>query len=209
MNKLVSKATKDLTKITTRIVVENLEKEAIPIVKNMIMNDYEMLLNGRVTDRNSRTNPEDYMDEFESSLSVFKFVINTENGIRFVVPDMENFNFSGKLRVIKDILEGTAGNYVEVDMKQIEKIYKKRPTTIEYFDSSVPLEERIIKLRKTLDVINRLKENNIPIVDYPFSNTPPIDIFYNTSRYVEKELLKKIINESLEVSSKEFSKSFS
>lgn len=208
MNKTLKKANKDLTKIIEKNILRRVEEYVIPIIKEMITNDYNMMLNGRVTDRNSRTNPEDYMDEFVDRLDEFEYIVKTDTGIRVCVPDIENFDFSGRLRVIQDILEGTTGAYVEVDIEQLEDIYGKRPITVEYVDASIPMKERIVKLRKTADVIKRLKANDIKIVDYPFSNTPPIDIFATTNEYVEKELINAIIDESLVVSNKEFAKTF-
>ena len=202
--KLYDKSSKVMKDLTKKHLITAIKNTAVPKIKESIISDYNMMLNGRVTDRRSRTAPEDYMDDFVSRLENFNYIKSDDIVVTLVVPDLNNFDFSGRLRVVKDILEGTAGSYVELDMDQLEQIYKKKPITVEYVDPFLPQKERLVKLRKTIDVINRLRSNRIEIVDYPFSNTPPIDIFSNTKEYVEKDLLSNLINSAIGAAKKEF-----
>ncbi len=208
MNKILKKASGNMAKLTEKHIIIILEKEVVPKIKEIILNDYNMMLSGRVTDRKSRTNPDIYIDEFTDRLEGFSYITITDRGVRLTTPDINNFDFSGRLKVVEDILEGVAGSYVEVDMDQLEKIYGKKPIVVDTVDASVTKKERIIKLRKTADVLNRLRVNKIQAVDYPFSNTSPIDIFYNINKDVDKELLDPAINAALKLAQKELTKTF-
>ncbi len=208
MEKLAKKASKDIKSLFKKHLLVVFESDIVPKIKEMIIEDYNTSLNDRVTNPKSRTRPEYYMDEFIDHLEEFEYIDTGEDKLSISVPDMDTFDFGGKLNVIQDILEGKAGNYVEVDMAQLGKMYNRPPRVLVFIDSSVPRKERIVTLRKTVDVLNRLRANNIPIVDYPFSNTPPIDIFGKTAEYVEKELLNESISEVLTRANKEFTKTF-
>ncbi len=208
MKKIKEKAINDIKSLFKKHILIIFDDDVIPRIKEMIIEDYDLLLNGEVINLKSRTRPENYMDAFINRLDEFEYVYIYDRKLSLLVPDTDTFDFSGRLVVIQEILEGTAGSYIEVDMSQLEKMYDKIPPTLEFVDPFVPLKERIVKLRKTDDILNKLRTNNIPIVDYPFSNTPPINIFERTSGYIEKKLLGDSISEALLRANREFTKIF-
>ena len=208
MKKVMKKVEKDITSLTKKHVIKIFEEDAIPTIKSMILDDYNLMLNDQVTDRKSRTQPERYMDVFTERLDEFEYIVMDDDSMSLVVPGMDNFDFSGRLRILKNIIEGTSGTYVEIDEVQYEQMYERPPRLLDPFDPTMRKKERMYLLRLTGDLRRRMREGRIPIVRYPFSNTPPIDIFERTNTFVEKELLNKSISDALSRAQREFTKTF-
>jgi len=114
-------------------------------VKDVIVDSYSQQLTNVVTDKRSKTRPEDYIEDFIARLDNFEYVTVTNGQVSFTVPDMSNFDFSGKLRVIENILEGIVGQYVEVNGDQYAKIFGKSGVTEHVADSSLSAKEKIWK----------------------------------------------------------------
>jgi hypothetical protein len=174
-------------------VIEKLfeaKRQAIAI----IMDEYDARL--VVSDPDSKTNPQapKYRDEFEQRLIDFDFIKETRGKISFRLPDMETFDFSGNtMKVIEQILEGTAGIYVEVSEEDYEKMFGKRIISRNPLDTSVPKKERIYLMR--YDNVLRTAERrtfgqNNYLVKYPFSNTPPIPVLDAADLYVKNNMNK-------------------
>lgn len=193
---MVTPATmKEARKVAT--VLEKSSKEkflqtlmvlAVPQITGAILEDYDSRLVAAVTDRKSRTRPDLYRDAFVDRLFEFDYIKETPKGATLCTPDMDNFNFSGQLRIIENILNGTAGVHVEVDEEQYVQMYSRQPRLTDLFDPDLPKKKRIYLLRLTVDVRNRLRNNNIDLVRFPFSNTPSIDIFGTANSLVEDNL---------------------
>jgi hypothetical protein len=187
--------------------MKDFEANYIPEIVDIIMQDYDDELVSVVTDRNSRTNPLYYRDEFLEALNNFEYLTADNNKLKLVLPDMENFDWTqGRLRIIEQILEGTSGVYVEVDENQYVSMYDKRPQIAPY-DKTVPAKERIYVLRYTADLRNReiATFGNKILVRYPFSNTPPIDIFNSAESFVNDNLGKwvaDVIKDSIKENSR-------
>jgi len=196
--KLVHKKAEELNKMIQELYIFNLETYYIPTMQNIILQEYDIELTGRVTDRNSRTNPIYYRDEFEQALLDFEYIDMSQGAVKFTTPETDNFNWNqGRLRIIEDIVEGTVGIFVEIDEEQYIAMYSKRPI-IQPFDKTVPLKERIYIVRLSGDIKRRWSETypKRKIVRFPFSNQPPVDIFEAGSKYVE-ENIKDWINEAI------------
>lgn len=189
-----------LEKSSKKRFVKNLMRVAAPQIIDVVMSDYDARLVSAVTDRKSRTRPELYRETFESRLGSFEFIRETEKGIALRTPDMDNFDFSGQLKIVENILNGTAGVYVEVDEEQYIQMYDRQPRRTDLFDQDLPKKQRIYLLRFTMDVRNRLMNNNIDMVRFPFSNTPSIDIFSSADNMVVDnmgEWIDDIITDSI------------
>jgi len=192
MNKQVMKAVKKFQKLVEKEIVK-VFSSAEDEVKEAIMTSYRTEL--VVSDRNSKTNPqlEMYIEEMLSRLDEFEYVQEGEEGkIMFVVPDMENFDFSGpKMRVIEQILEGTVGVYVEVNAEDYEKMFGKRILAREPLDASVSRKE-IIYLMRYNSIVRNAERNAFGrrgyLIRYPFSNTPPIRIFDSADKFVDENI---------------------
>jgi len=187
--------------------VFNLETYYIPIIQNIILEEYDIELTGRVTDRKAKTNPIYYRDEFEDALMNFEWIDESSTATTLITPETNTFNWrQGRLRIIENIVEGTIGTFMEVDGEQYVAMYNKSPV-IQPFDKTVPRKERIYTLRITGDTRRRwataFPKNSI--VRYPFSNQPPIDLFDTANRYVE-ENIKGWIDEAIKESQKEITR---
>jgi len=158
----------------------------------MIMDDYDARL--VVDDRNSKTNPQDpkYRDEFENRLMNFDFINMVSDRISFKLPDMETFDFRGNtMKVIEQILEGTAGIYVEVSEEDYEKMFGKKIISKDPLDTSVPKKERVYLMRYS-NIVRAAERNtfgrNNYLTKYPFSNTPPIPVLDAADIYVRNNM---------------------
>ena len=184
----VNKAVQNFESMSRDYFSDILEDVAIPMIKEIIMSEYDAELVAAVTDRNSRTRPDLYRDDFVDSLNRFEYFEFTMAGLMLRTPDMDNFDFSGRLRIIENILEGTAGIYIEVDEEQYVQMYNRQPRRTDLFNQDEPKKSRIYLLRLNVDVRNRLRTNDIPMIRFPFSNTPSIDIFSAADQLVEANM---------------------
>ncbi len=187
---------------------QDLEDMYVPQIKESIMDQYDSELVDPVTNRKSRTNPVLYREEFEELLDNFEYIIEGDYHTTLKVPDMENFPWAvGRMRVIENILDGTSGAYVEVDEQQYVQMYHRPPKTLTPYDETVPRTQRIYLLKYTAEVQRVEMEvfSRKVLVRYPFSNTPPIDIFDPVNKLVETNL-KLWIADSIKSVSKEYVK---
>jgi len=188
-------------------LIENLENYYIPNIQDIILSTYDIELTGRVTDRRSRTNPIYYRDEFEEALLGFEWIVEGRKETKLMTPALDTFNWNqGSLRIVENILEGTIGTFVEIDEEQYIAMYDKRPN-IQPFDRAVPIKKRIYLLRLTGGLRRRWREvyPKQDVVKYPFSNTPPVDIFSPADDYVE-ENMNDWISEAIKESQKEIAR---
>ena len=205
--KAVHKKAEQLNKLIQETYVFNLETYYIPRIQGIIMQEYDIELTGRVTDRKSRTNPIYYRDEFEEALLNFEWIERAGGAVKLVTPEINTFDWrQGRLRIIEKILEGLVGRFLEVDGQQYITMYEKPPIG-EPFDKTVPRKQRIYTLRATTAVKRRWIQSfpKKPMVDYPFSNQPPVDIFEAANKYVEEEI-RGWIDEAIKEANKEIAK---
>jgi hypothetical protein len=203
MANLLKKSGQDMESFVKEEIINKLNTTAVIQVIDIIMEEYDKKLNGRVIDRNSKTRPEIYQSVFEERLMVFEFVKEEKGSIVFETPDMENFDFTGRLRVLKTILEGTSGIYVEVNAEDYEKIFGKKPINEDPLDTYVPKRDIIYLLRYNAFLRNKERDLNKKFVRYPFSNTPSIDIFGGAEEMVNLEI-DNWINNVLDIAEKKF-----
>lgn len=186
--------------------INYLETIRIPEIQDMIMQEYDAELVGKVSDRRSRTNPIFYREEFLDALFNFEYIREGMDSTTFILPDETNFPWNqGRLRIIQGIIEGTFGSYVEVDEEQYVGLFEKRPVSVQPYDNSVSRKERIYLVRYSVDVQRRERQKfgKKVLVPYPFSNTPPIRLFDPIIKHVENNL-PEWIEDSLKRSQKEY-----
>jgi hypothetical protein len=174
-----------------RLLKSSLEKEFLSItegIQEAIIEKYDEELVDVVTDRDSKTNPNFYRAEFIERLESFEYWKNEGGKLKLVTPDMENFNFSGRLKVIETIMHGVSGVYMEVNEEDYIAIFNKRPINEDPLDEYVPPKERIYLVRYTPKLRKAERDLNKRFVRYPFSNTPPIDIFSAGERFVNENI---------------------
>lgn len=180
MNKEIKKKIKNWTKEIGNNLIDILEREAIPVAREIIMEDYDFNLND-VANPKSRLAPEKFEDEFRDRLYEFEYIGKTiRGGVKVICPDMSNFNFMGSLRTIENILEGIVGIYVEVSREEYIKATKKQ--TYQGRRDEMFLIRYTAEVRKWEKILDRKFER------YPFSNFPPVDIFTRSCQYIEENL---------------------
>jgi len=183
-----NKIPKNFNTIVRQQLISKFNSE-VPYIKQTIMQAYDELLVDVVTDRKSKTNPLFYKDEFEEKLNDFKYTTENHMGITISVPDMDTFDFSGRLRVLKNIMEGTTGIYVEISALDFEHVFNKQPVNIDPIDEYVPKKDTIYIIKYSSKI--RRAEKDIlgkKLVRYPFSNSPPIDILQVGQNYVDDNI---------------------
>lgn len=191
IRKEASKIAKTLDDLIDQELLNKLTSN-VEEVKELIIETYDQELINVVTSSDSKTRPEDYLDDFMEKLEEFEYIEEVNDQLIFRVPDMENFDFSGRLRVIENILEGIVGTYVEITGGQWLQIFGKSKVPTDPIDSSVPVKERVYLLKYNAFIKGKEKELNVKFVRYPFSNAGPMDIFDDVNRYVSDEISKWI-----------------
>lgn len=167
---------------------------------DIVMREYDSSLT--INDRKSKSNPEFYRDDFVERLENFNYIEEGGDTIKFTVPTMENFDFSGRLKVIEQIMEGTVGVYVEVNAEDYEKMFGKKVLSREPLDTSVPKRDLIYLMRYNVVVRNAElttfgKRNYL--VKYPFSNTTSIPILEGAESFIDENMnnwVKEAINKA-------------
>lgn len=167
---------------------------------DIIMNEYDDKLIGIVTDRNSKSNPSLYREEFLERLQKFNFLeIESNTSVSFSVPTMYTFDFSGRLKVLETVMHGVAGLYVELAEDEFVLVFGKKPINQNPIDEYVPVSDRIYLVKYNSTVIRAEKTLNKKFVRYPFSNMPPIEIFPAAEKYLDtnKEILTNSVNKAI------------
>lgn len=195
---------KELRVIFKKRLHDKLE-EAVDLIKQMIIDKYSEELIDVVTDPDSKTNPNLYLDEFIDRLDEFEYIEKTSNSFSLLVPDGETFDFSGRLKVLETIINGVSGTYVEVNEDDYVAIFNKRPVNEDPLDEYVPPSERIYLVRYLNNVRKTEQRLNKKFVRYPFSNSPPIKILEVADEFV-KDNIDEWIDESREEAMNEFVK---
>lgn len=199
VKKKLSDSLSDLIESSLRKRFVEAEKE----IKDVIMERYDSELVDVVTDRESKTNPNLYREDFLNRLNEFSYI----EGTTLRVPDMENFDFSGRLRVIQSIMEGLSGIYMEVNEEDYIAIFGKRPINEDPLDEYVSPKEKIYLVRYNAKLRRAEKDLNKKLVRYPFSNTPPIRVLDVADKYVNDNM-DRWIKEAVGTAQKQFIKNF-
>lgn len=174
-NKIAKKLGNDIQTMYEQEVFNTLTYIAVPEIIDTIEEEYNLSLNGIPAHRKSLTRPALYQDLFMERLNEFEFVEVSNGNITLNVPDMETFDFSGELRVIQTILEGLAySTYLEIKETDRRKMGLSK-ASISFRLKGLTL--YLYNTKRHKDIGNRLKDNNIERIEYPFSKAGPIDIF--------------------------------
>jgi len=187
-----------LENLIQKHLVESLEKKILEIIE-IIMVDYNLLLNGVDINRNSKARPELYEDEFRSLLEDLDkdFWINTsERGagyVSFTMPSIDTLDLSN-LKILELIFEGLPGKYVTVTEEQFKNANIKIGNK-QLLDSNARKSDRVYlvrfndSLRIELENILNLRKG-LPV--YAFSNMPGINIFETANVYFDDNIDKWI-----------------
>jgi len=164
--------------------VKNFFSDKIDIINSIILNGYDNL-SYFVNDNNSISRPDLYKEDFRKSLENHKYFEDVDgNEFSFNLPDMDNFDFS-ELNLIKQILEGTVGDYVEIPLEDVVKINKNLILNKEPIVDNTYLVPYSNSIKKAEEGILNKK-----LVKFPFSNTRPLDdeVFTPATKYANKNI---------------------
>jgi len=184
---VIKKISKGMDKLIKNSLVHkftNVSEE----VREVIIAEYDEELVDVVTDRKSKTNPNLYRDEFIERLESYTYVKYSGDVVTLSVPDMETFDFSGRLRVIESIMRGLTGIYVEINEEDYIKVFGKRPVNQEPIDNYVSPKDRIYLVKHTGKIKRSERELKKKFVRYPFSNTAPIEILEEGQKFVDENI---------------------
>ena len=202
--------TKTVSKKVESDVRKNLKNEfskSLDEIKQVIIEEYDDKLTGSTVNSKSLIDYNMYREEFISRLDEFQFIKENGNIITLDVPDIETFDFSDGLEIVKTMMEGLSGVYVEVNEKEYSHIFGRKPRIAEAVDGRVAPKDRVFLVRYTGRVRSAEKGGSKQFVRYPFSNTPPIDVLEAGSLFVNDNL-NVWINNAIERSNKEIVNSY-
>ncbi len=176
----------------------------VPKIKDIIMKDYDDLSN-LVIDSRSKTNPTLFRDDFVSNLDSFLYIEDIKDTMNLHVPDMETFDFSGKLKIIQTILEGVAGVYVEISLEDYIKIFNRGISNVDFIHGQDSLKDSVFLVRYNDDIKTIESKLKTPFVIFPFSNMSSSDILEKAEKFVNANI-DQWVEESVEEATKELSK---
>jgi len=200
MTQAMKKLTISYSKQLKINLVDMLEDIAVPTIKELIVREYDLQLNGRSSPQ-SKLAPELYQDRFVKRLELVEYVeLTGQSEVTLNVPDIDTFDFSPPLGIIETYLEGMIGRYYEVGGDVYRKATGQATYRGEFIDKNMDyLFSRAEIKRLNLKAYN----NNRDFELNAFSNSPPIDIFYSADEYVE-ENLEKWQEKAIDKTTKEF-----
>ena len=190
----------DIAKLIKEKLLINFTK-ATDQIKKAIISEYDELTSA-IDDPDSKANPALYREDFIQRLDNFSFIKDTGETVSINVPDMETFDFSGRLKILEAIMNGVSGNYVEMSIRDFKSIFTRTPFTPDSHESEDLSEEDIYLIRYNKNIHNIEKHLHKKFVVYPFSNMPPFDILEKGEVFVENNIEKWIKSTLEEVQSK-------
>jgi len=147
-----------------------LGEKAVPLIKQMLLESYEVNLEGVVDSEYDFIRPEFYRQFFEERLEGFEYIVDNGDYLTLRCPDEENFDFSGDLSFINTILNGIVGNYYKVHLSELG-IYD---------------EDDVFIISEDSDLLGGLDLTNLSL--FEFSNSEPIDLFSETDEFVSENI---------------------
>jgi hypothetical protein len=175
VKKEVHKIAKGIKTTTEDKLVDRFEK-GLDEWEDAVRTKYEEL-NGVVTDRESKSRPEEYMDKFFTELREESSIQNIEGeGIVLEVPNMETFDFSG-MEPLQHIVEGTPGKYVEMNTEDYDNVFGNKYKSETLINPEAVSKYRVYLVPYSNKVRQYEKANGKRFVIFPFSNMAPFNLF--------------------------------
>jgi hypothetical protein len=181
------------------LVLQEVFKSKIPTLIDKTMSIYKDLLLSTVVAKESLSNPLYMYDDFKDRLKDFNYVYTNNQGPTLEIPSVETFDFSGSLVILKFIMEGISGFYYELPETDLNTVVKNN-----YLDGTteaillnlpglvsddVPVTRSFRLVPAKSNLAKKIKEVlNKELVIYPFSNQPPIDIFYDLNLFTDSNI---------------------
>lgn len=165
----LKRAVNNINDLVKSEIIKELEKK-IPKSKELLLSYYDDLYDYMLYDGNSKADPGLFKERFEIKLDKFNFV--PEDELKFVTPDMENFDFSG-LDIIRMLFEGIPGQYLEISHSDYDILNVEYPI---YIINDLDAEGELFCIIEKNDYVVDLIRNvlNKPPILFPFSDVPPL-----------------------------------
>jgi hypothetical protein len=165
----LKRAVNNINDLVKSEIIKELEKK-IPESKKMLLSYYDDLYDYMLYDGNSKADPGLFKERFEIAIDRFNFVPGDE--LKFVTPDMENFDFSG-LDTIRMLFEGIPGQYLEISHSDYDVLNVEYPV---YIINDLDAEGELFCIIEKNDYVMDLIRNvlNKPPILFPFSDVPPL-----------------------------------
>lgn len=206
-NKLGSVLNKEITNEIVRSF-----NDFLPKLIDTYLDTYDNTLRSSVIDKNSLANPEYFYDDYAQALRDFKYLSLQDDGISISIPTEDTFNFKGRLSFIEVLTHGIVGSYLELPQTdydilksnknmddKIKKFIKDLPS---FSDSSTPKELSFYLIPEKNQLYKIIEELlGKTLVNFPFSNASPINIFEDGVKFFEDNL-DNLLNTSIDDSIK-------
>lgn len=189
LKNITTKLGNDLEKILFNNTL-NIFEPYIFKIKKVYLNSFSDTLLSLEIPSDSLANPEFFYEAYSEALDNFTyFTVMSANEIKLRVPDEDNFDYTGRMFFINLLTSGVVGNYLEISSEdynylmnstlsdQLKKTLQELPGFLGDVDSENSyLDFYILDMTIGIHTILQkiLKKD---LVVFPFSNTPPIDLF--------------------------------
>lgn len=197
------KVSKKLVSLIKKSLQEKLTEFIIPDVIERVITDFDNYFSQFDISPRSNFKLEDIREIFYDRLIRFEYIDidDSIDNVKFISPDMDNFNFNRELGVLKTIFDGISGDYVEIGISKYISIFGARPVG-EALNDDLPEQEKVYLVSyKSFMSGNKIAVRNT-LVKFPFSDTSPFDVFEETNYFVEENLDKWVDESIIEAESK-------
>lgn len=179
-----------LKSISDRIILGF--EDVIEEMRNVVVNNYTKITDG--IDSGSVLKSSSIINGIIDRLRKFDYIVKSKDQIKLTTPDKHNFNFVGDLSILNVLHEGIVGYYTEIKISDYNRVISETRMLKGNYSNDLSMPVVLIKTSSTIPLIERFLKKKL--VEYPFSNTGPIDIFYNVDDIV-KNRMHKIIDTSI------------
>ena len=187
------------------IKIEEVFRSKVDEVKNIIISDYDKL-SSFIVDTKSKADPAQFKELFILAIDKFEFIKNEINPI-FSIPDLDTFDFTD-LELVEQILEGIAGEYVEVPHEIL--------STLGITSSLIPINALVDSQDKVyiMEANDKLKTRaerwlGYPLVVFPFSNIPAqYELVFGGADVYVGENIDDWVNTALKVAADKVSQTY-
>jgi len=181
---------------------ERLSNEAIPNIKESILNNYRILSLYKLHNK-SDLKLNNFYSKLEDFLNSYDYLEVEDGSIMLRVPDITDLAKSKveELKVLIVIAEGLVGSYVELNEKEASVISIKPTNIIQFIINN----KRVYLYKYTAPLGKKLDENRLPRKFWPFKR--PDNIFEEADTLVSENMdnwIKRAIEESRQSAIQEY-----
>lgn len=142
-----------------------------------------------------------FITEFNKRLELFNYT-HSNDVLKFTSPDIKNFDFSGPMKMLILVMNGVIGEHVEIKTEDYNYVKERSRLLKGTPPEGVPVV--LLQKNNSIGIIENILGKKL--VDYPLSNSGPVDIFDGVEDVVSERInsITKDIAEKIPYSAKEF-----